>query len=303
MQLRIMTEPQQGASYDDLLRVARASEQLGFDGFFRSDHYQAIGGDGLPGPTDAWATLAGIARESTRIRLGTVVSPATFRLPGPLAITVATVDAMSGGRIELGFGVGWYETEHASYGIPFPGTRERFDRFAEQLAIVDGLWRTPSGETFDFDGRYFRLRDAPALPKPVQSPRPPIILGGGGKPRGAALAARYADEYNVAFRPLGDTGATYDRVRAVASERELVYSAAQTICAGVSDAELIRRAAKTGQDLSALRHRGLAGTPGEILDKIGRLAEIGTGRVYLQVLDLSDLDHLELVASEVLPYV
>jgi F420-dependent oxidoreductase-like protein len=304
MQLRIMTEPQQGASYDDLLRVATATEALGFDAFFRSDHYQRIGGgDGAPGPTDAWTTLAGLARETSRIRLGTMVTPATFRLPGPLAITAATVDAMSGGRVELGLGVGWYETEHASYGIPYADTRERFDRFAEQLAIIDGLWRTPAGETFSFDGAHYRLTDSPALPKPVQSPRPPIILGGAGKRRGAELAARFADEYNVAFRNLDETREVLDRVRAVATERPLVYSAAQTLCVGKDDAEVARRAAAIGRDVAELRAGGgLVGTPAEALDRIGRLAGIGVERVYLQVMDLSDLDHLDLVASDVLPH-
>jgi F420-dependent oxidoreductase-like protein len=305
MQLRIMTEPQEGASYDDLLRVATATEELGFDAFFRSDHYQRIAeGDGLPGSTDAWATLAGLARDTSRIRLGTMVTPTTFRLPGPLAITAATVDAMSGGRIELGLGAGWFEGEHASYGIPFHDTRERFDRFAEQLAIIDGLWRTPAGERFTFDGAYFQLVNSPALPKPVQSPRPPIILGGGGKRRGAELAARYADEYNVAFRGVDATRDTFARVRALATERPLVYSAAQTLCVGKDDAEVARRAAAIGQDAAALRDGGgLVGTPAEVLDKIGRLADIGAERIYLQVMDLTDAAHLELVASDVLPHV
>ncbi len=210
--LRIFTEPQQGATYDDLLAVARASERLGFDAFFRSDHYLSIGdgdgdGDGRPGPTDAWLTLAALARETSRIRLGTLVTPATFRLPGPLAISVAQVDQMSGGRVELGLGAGWFSAEHEAYGIPFPPVAERFDRFAEQVEVIDGLLRTPAGETFSFAGEHYQLTDSPALPKPVQSPRPPLILGGAGKARGAALAARYADEYNVAFRDLGDTGA------------------------------------------------------------------------------------------------
>jgi F420-dependent oxidoreductase-like protein len=304
MQLRIMTEPQQGATYDDLLRIARATEELGFDAFFRSDHYQAFGGDGLPGPTDAWTTLAGLARDTARIRLGTMVSPATFRLPGPLAITVATVDAMSAGRVELGMGAGWYEAEHASYGIPFPDAGERFDRFEEQLAIIDGLWRTPVGKGFDFDGRYYHLTDSPALPKPAQSPRPPIILGGAGKRRGAALAARYADEFNVPFRSPAETGETFDRVRAVATQRPMIYSAAQTLCVGADDAEVKRRAAAIGQDPDALRgYGGLVGTPAQVLDAIGGFAELGAERIYLQVLDLSDLAHLELVAAEILPHV
>src|SRR5664280_1958032 len=153
MLLRIFTEPQQGATYDALVVVAKATEDLGFDAFFRSDHYLRIGdGDGLPGPTDAWVTLAGIARETSRIRLGTLVTSATFRLPGPLAISVAEVDAMSGGRVELGLGAGWYEAEHTAYGIPFPPLGERFERLEEQLAVITGLWATPAGERFDFAG-------------------------------------------------------------------------------------------------------------------------------------------------------
>jgi alkanesulfonate monooxygenase len=147
MRLTIFTEPQQGARYADLLRVAKHTEATGFDGFFRSDHYRHMGDrDGLPGPTDAWITLAGLARETSRIRLGTLVNSATFRLPGPLAIGVAQVDEMSGGRVELGLGAGWYAEEHTAYGIPFPDVRTRFDVLEEQLAIITGLWRTPAGE-------------------------------------------------------------------------------------------------------------------------------------------------------------
>src|SRR5918997_757879 len=200
--LRIFTEPQQGATYDDLLAVARETEALGFDAFFRSDHYLTMNpGLGEPGPSDAWVTLAGLARETSRIRLGTLVTSATFRLPGPLAIAVAQVDAMSGGRVELGLGTGWFEQEHAAYGIPFPPLGERFDRLEEQLAIVTGLWETPPGERFSFDGPPSRLPASPALPKPVQSPRPPVIIGGWGKARTPALAARYANEVNRPVPP------------------------------------------------------------------------------------------------------
>jgi len=304
MQLRVFTEPQQGASYQHILAVARATEEFGYDAFFRSDHYLAMGSsDGLPGPSDAWTTLAGLARETSRIRLGTLVTPATFRLPGPLAITVAGVDEMSGGRVELGLGAGWYGAEHTAYGIEFPETGERFDRFAEQLAVIDGLWRTPAGETFSYDGKHYRLADAPALPKPVQQPRPPIVLGGAGKKRSAALAAAYADEYNVAFSSVADTGAVFDRVRPVVEEagRKLRYSAAQVICVAGSDAGLTARAAAIGRELPELRENGLAGSPAEVVDKLGRYAELGADRMYLQLLDLSDLDQLELIASEVMP--
>ena len=194
MQLRIFTEPQQGASYETLLRVARAAEELSFDAFFRSDHYLKIGDvSGLPGPTDAWATLAGLARETSRIRLGTLVSASTFRYPGALAITVAQVDHMSGGRVELGIGTGWYETEHAAYGIPFPSLAERFARYEEQLEVITGLWDVPDGGTFSFSGTYFTVADSPALPKPLQRPRPPLIIGGGGPRRTPRLAAKFAD--------------------------------------------------------------------------------------------------------------
>src|SRR5690242_19666714 len=181
MDLRIFTEPQQGADYATLLLVAQATERLGFDAFFRSDHYLAIGGSGLPGPTDAWITLAGLARETSRIRLGTLVSSATFRLPGVLAIQVAQVDQMSGGRIELGLGAGWFEAEHDAYAIPFPSNGERFDRLSEQLEIITGLWETPIGERYNFAGKHYSLTDSPALPKPVQQPIPVIVGGKGPK--------------------------------------------------------------------------------------------------------------------------
>src|ERR1700689_1825578 len=192
MRLRIFTEPQQGASYATLRRVATATEELGFDAFFRSDHFLKMGNvSGEPGPTDAWATLAALAVETKRIKLGTLVTAATFRLPGPLAITVAQVDEMSGGRVEFGLGAGWYDGEHAAYGIPFPPLKERFDRFEEQLAIITGLWSTPVGQTFSYDGGYYSLTDSPPLPKPVQQPKDPVILGGGGARRTPALAPRH----------------------------------------------------------------------------------------------------------------
>ncbi|MEU4234129.1 LLM class F420-dependent oxidoreductase [Nonomuraea sp. NPDC026600] len=304
MKLRIFTEPQQGATYDDLLAVAQATERLGFDAFFRSDHYLRIGaGDPGPGSTDAWLTLAALARETSRIRLGTLVSPATFRLPGPLAISVAQVDQMSGGRVELGIGTGWLDQEHTAYGIPFPPVSERFGRFEEQLEIIQGLWTAE--KSYSFEGSYYRLVDSPALPKPVQRPHPPIIIGGTGAKRTPRLVAAFADEYNVPFRTLSETGAAYDRVREATAEtgRTVILSAAQTVCVGRDQAELERRAAAIGQDLTTLREGGLAGTPAEVLDKIGRFGELGAERFYLQVMDLSDLEHLELIAAEVLPHV
>jgi F420-dependent oxidoreductase-like protein len=303
MQLRIFTEPQQGASYDTLLRVAKASEDLGFDAFFRSDHYLKMGNvTGLPGPTDAWITLAGLARDTSRIRLGTLMSPATFRFPGPLAISVAQVDQMSGGRVEFGFGAGWYDAEHAAYAIPFPGLRERFDRYAEQLAIITGLWETPEGDTFNFSGQHYSVTDSPALPKPGQRPRPPVLIGGVGQKRTPELAARYADEYNVPFSSLDDTAAAFGRVRdaSAAAGRDagsMTYSAAQVVCCGRTADELARRAAAIGREPDELRAHGLAGSPDEIAARIATFAAIGAARMYLQVLDLDDIEHLELLAG------
>ncbi len=308
MDLRIFTEPQQGASYDDLLAVARLAEELGFDAFFRSDHYQRMGGGSpRPGPTDAWVTLAGLARDTSTIRLGTLVTAATFRLPGPLAISVATVDAMSGGRVELGLGSGWFEEEHTSYGIPFGSVKERFDRYEEQLAIVTGLWTTPEGETFSFEGAEYQIADSPALPQPVQQPHPPIIIGGGGQKRTPRLAATYAAEFNMPFTDVDGTGAAFDRVRAACEARDrdpgsMVFSAAQVVCCGADEAEVERRAVAIGREPEELRRNGAAGTPDEVVAHLQRYEALGATRAYLQVLDLSDLDHLRILAAEVLPH-
>ena len=308
MDLRIFTEPQQGATYDQLLRMATATEELGFSAFFRSDHYLSMGGDGLPGPSDAWVTLAGLARETSRIRLGTLMTSATFRLPGPLAIQVAQVDQMSGGRVELGIGAGWFEREHTAYAIPFPGTGERFDRYEEQLAIVTGLWETPEGETFSFAGEHYTVTDSPALPKPAQSPRPPVIIGGSGKRRTPELTARYADEFNMPFASQEATREQFARVReaCAAVDRDpadLAWSNALTVCVGRDEAEVRRRAEAIGRDLEELRQNGITGTPAEAVQRIGEFAEVGSERIYLQALDVDDLDHLELIAAEVAPQV
>jgi F420-dependent oxidoreductase-like protein len=306
MELRIFTEPQQGADYETLLRVARKAEELGFGAFFRSDHYLKMGSvTGLPGPTDSWLTLAGLARETSTIRLGTMMTAATFRYPGPLAIEVAQVDQMSAGRVEFGIGAGWFAAEHAAYGIPFPELGERFTRYEEQLAIVTGLWETPEGQEFSFSGEYYTVTDSPGLPKPVQRPRPPVLIGGTGRRRTPRLVATYADEYNVPFHGVADTENAFERVREACAgrERPMTYSVAQVVCCGRTPAELERRAAAIGRELGELRTGGLAGTPAELADKIGKFAGIGTQRIYLQVLDLTDLEHLELLATEVVPQV
>ena len=309
MRLRIFTEPQQGASYATLRRVAKATEDLGFDAFFRSDPYLKMGdGSGEPGPSDAWATLAGLAVETSRIRLGTLVTSATFRYPGPLAVAVAGVDEMSGGRVEFGIGAGWYGDEHAAYGIPFPPTGERFDRLEEQLAIITGLWETPVGEKFSYEGTHYQVVDSPGLPKPVQRPRPPVIIGGHGPRRTPGLAAKYADEFNIGFSNVGEVAAQFGRVgeaceAAGRDPASLVYSAAQVVCCGNDEATLSRRAAAIGRDVAELRVNGLAGSSAELVDKIGTFAEVGAQTLYLQILDLDDLDHLADIAADVLPQV
>ncbi|HET6215074.1 MAG TPA: LLM class F420-dependent oxidoreductase [Micromonosporaceae bacterium] len=303
MRLAIFTEPQLGASYQDLLRVAQHAEDLGFEAFFRSDHFLTMGSrDGLPGPTDSWVTLGALAVQTSRIRLGTLVTSATFRLPGVLAISAAQVDQMSGGRVELGLGAGWYEAEHTAYGIPFPPMRERFDRLSEQLAIITGLWGTPPGERFTFRGGYYDLVDSPALPKPVQTPGPPIIVGGHGRRRTPELAARYADEFNVGFGTLEMTGEAFERVAAAcervgrdAGRAPLVLSIANTVACGRTESDARKRAEAIG------RTPPLFGTPAQVVDQLGQFGELGTTRVFLQIIDLTDLDHLDTIAAEVAP--
>jgi F420-dependent oxidoreductase-like protein len=306
MELRIFCEPQQGATYDELRDLALAAEAGGFGAFIRSDHYLKMGSvSGLPGPTDAWITLAGLARDTTTIRLGTLLTAATFRLPGPLAITVAEVDDMSGGRVELGLGAGWFEDEHTAYGIPFPPVVERFEKLEEQLAIITGLWAADPGSTFDFSGKHYQLSRSPALPKPVQSPHPPIIVGGHGKQRTPRLAAKFADEFNVPFAPLEDSKSQFLRVddacRAINRDPlSIIHSVALVVCCGRDDGEVARRAANIGRQVDELSANGLAGTPTQLLKKIATYREIGVSRIYLQVLDVKDLDHVGLIADEVL---
>ena len=308
MDLRIFTEPQQGATYDDLLRVAKTTEDAGYDAFFRSDHYLKMGDvSGQPGPTDAWITLAGLARETQRIRLGTLVSAATFRHPSVLAISVAGVDQMSGGRVELGIGAGWYDAEHTALGLELPPVKERFDRYSEQLEIITGLWETPEGETFSYDGEHFKLVDSPALPKPVQRPRPPVIIGGHGKKRTPELAARFANEFNLPFASPEIANAQFALVDAAARKigrdpAEIVRSVALVVAVGRDEGEVTKRATAIGRDVEGLKASGLAGTPAEVVDTIGQWREkTGVTRLYLQVLDLADLDHIEFIAAEVAP--
>lgn len=302
--LRVFVEPQQGGTYDDQLAVARAAEDLGFDGFFRSDHYLKMGGvSGLPGPTDAWLTLAGLARETSTIRLGTLLTSITFRHFGPLAISLAQVDQMSGGRLDVGIGAGWYEDEHTAYGIPFPPVGERFERLEDTLGALEAFWSTPEGETITLNGQRIDVVDSPGLPKPAQR-KPPVIVGGHGKRRTPALAARFADEFNVPFADVETVAGQYRRVDLACADRgrepsEIERSAALVLCCGRDESEIARRAGAIGREIDELRANGAAGSPAEVVDKIGQYSEIGARRIYLQMLDMSDLDHLELVASEV----
>ena len=306
MDLRIFTEPQQGATYAQLAAMARLAEDLGFDAFFRSDHFLVMGDhDGAPGPTDAWLTLAALARETSTIRLGTLVTSATFRSPGHLAIEVAQVDQMSRGRVELGLGAGWYEQEHTAYGWQFPPLGERFERLEEQLAIVTGLWRTPPGERFSYAGRHYRLADSPALPKPVQQPVP-IIVGGYGRTRTPRLAARYATEFNLPFPPLDHFTTAIGHVRAACETigrdpATMTWSVALVVCCGEHEADVARRAAAIGREAGELRENGAAGTPDEVAAKIRAFEAAGASRVYLQLLDLGDHDHIRLIGERVRP--
>ena len=306
MDLRIFTEPQQGATYDDLLRVARATEAAGFDAFFRSDHYlRWATATACPGPPTR-GHLGRARPRDQRIRLGTLVTAATFRHPGPLAISVAQVDQMSGGRVEFGLGA-------AGSRRSTPPTASRSRRrgalrpLEEQLEIITGLWKTPVGEMFSFSGDHYTVVDSPALPKPAQSPAPPVIIGGGGKKRTPALAARFADEFNLPFASPEAALAQFERVAAAAEAvgrdpKEILRLVALTVAIGRDDAEVARRAGAISRDLGELRESGLAGTAAQVVDRIGQWREkTGITRLYLQVLDLQDLDHLEFIASDVAP--
>ena len=314
MDLRIFTEPQQGASHADLLAVARATRDGGFSAFFRSDHVLAMGTAGLPGPTETFVNLGAIAAVVPDIRLGTLVTSATFRHPSMTALAAATVDDISGGRFELGLGTGWFEAEHHAYGLDFGASfGDRFDRLTEQLEIITGLWSTPVGETFGHAGPHYTISDSPGLPKPQQRdaqgrPHLPIIVGGKGPRRTPALAARFADEFNVGFAELDVVTAQYERVHraceAVGRDpASLTYSTAQVLCVGVDEAEQQRRTAGLGDFAAMAAGSACAGTVDQVVDTLGTWATAGVQRVYLQVIDLPDLDHIALVAQQILPAV
>jgi F420-dependent oxidoreductase-like protein len=305
MKLRVLLEAHHGATYAQTLALARATEEAGFEGFFRSDHYLGVeAGNPRFEPTDSWTTLAGLARDTERVRLGTLVTAATFRLPGVLAVTTATVDAMSGGRVELGLGAAWYAQEHARFGIPFPPIGERFDRLEEQLAIVTGLWTTPAGEPFSFAGKHYQLQEARNFPRPVQSPRPPIIVGGGGPRRTPALAARFADEFNGGF---GDGVAErFARFRRICEETgrdpaTVRLSAVLPVFCGADEAEAARRSATMAGH--PLQRAAACGRPDAVVARIEDLAEAGARTVYFHIFDAEDVEHIRLLGAEVLPRV
>jgi F420-dependent oxidoreductase-like protein len=306
MEYCLFTEPQQGASYADQLAFAQTGERLGFTGFFRSDHYLRMGaGDPLPGPTDAWTTLAGLARETTSIRLGTLVSSVTYRVPGILAIQIAQVDEMSNGRVELGLGTGWFEAEHRAYGIPFPA--KRFDLLEEQLELITGLWATPEGETYSFEGTHYQLADAPPLPRPVQNPIP-VIVGGSGPRRTPALAARFATEFNIGFESEPVIAEKFRGVREACESvgrdpQTLKFSVALPTLAAASASELQTRAANIGTTVDDFRGDvNICGDADEIIEKVHRLVDLGAQRVYFQLMDLRDVDQVEYLGTEVLPH-
>ncbi|MDG2428477.1 MAG: LLM class F420-dependent oxidoreductase [Acidimicrobiales bacterium] len=303
MDYRIFVEPQQGTTYERLLALARHAEQLGFNGFFTSDHYLSMGdSNGLPGPTDAWTTLAGLARDTQSIRLGTLVTPVTFRHIGPLAVSVSQIDHMSGGRVEIGLGAGWYEAEHQAQGLSFPPIGERFDLLEDALEVITGMWNTPIGETFDYLGRVLNIKGSPALPKPNQKPGPPIIMGGAGVRRTPQLTARFATEFNVPFSPPDRWAELSNIVREACgvigrNPDDLIYSCAQVACCGEDEVEMERRSTAIGRQSDELRQNGFAGSPEEIQKRAAEYENRGCNRIYLQILDDQDLDHLDSLAA------
>jgi F420-dependent oxidoreductase-like protein len=313
MRFALMSEPQQGLSYDEILALARTAEEAGLEAYFRSDHYASFPGEsGLP-TTDAWATLAGLARETSRIGLGTLVSPVTFRIPGNLAKVVQTVDQMSGGRVEVGLGAGWNDAEHAQLGIPFPPLAERYEMLEEQLAILHGLWTEPDG--WSFEGRHWQVRDAKRHGA-VRSGRdgerrhPHLVIGGEGKERMARLVAEYADEINIVSASPEKVEAAYGRVREACRRigrdpDEIVYSAMTGVLVAETESELrdrvrdVMSAVASGGDpeqwLAARRERWIMGVGEAAWERVRALEGAGVRRIMLQDFIPRDLDHVRVM--------
>jgi F420-dependent oxidoreductase-like protein len=310
MRFALMTEPQQGLAYDEILALARSAEAAGLEAFFRSDHYTSFPGPAGEPTTDAWTTLAGIARETTSIRIGTLVSPVTFRIPGSLAKLVATVDEMSSGRVELGMGAGWNEQEHQELGIPYPPLGERYERLEEALAIVHGLWTEPDG--WSFEGRHWQVRDARFRPRPTFSGarHPHLILGGDGGPRLSRLVATYADEFNRQSASPERVREAYDNVRRACQKLgrdpdQVVYSAMVGVLVADTERELsdrvraiVEATGGSGGDATAWlaerRTRWILGTPDEAWERIRALEAAGVQRIMLQDFLPRDLDMVAL---------
>jgi F420-dependent oxidoreductase-like protein len=297
-------EPRHGAAYTQILTLAKATDEAGFDAFFRSDHLFGVDPtDPEYRPTDCWTTLAGLARDTSRIRLGTLVTAATFRQPGLLAAIVATVDEMSGGRIELGLGTGWYQREHEAFGIRFPSTGERFDRLAEQLEIITGLWLTEPGAAkgFSFAGKHYTVEENRTPPRPTQRPHPPIIVGGTGPKRTPAIAARFATEFNGALSDdLRATFARFDRAceQIGRDPTQAGHSGVIPVACGTTQAEVDRRAAVMGSEL--IRRHAAIGSPELVADRVDQMRKAGADTIYFHIYDIEDLDHIALLGAEVL---
>lgn len=312
MRFRIFTEPQEGATYDDQLAVARLAEELGFDAYFRSDHYISFTfGDGMPGPTDAWTTLAGLARDTSTLRLGTLVSPVTFRHPSELAKLVTAADHVSGGRVEVGIGAGWHDREHAAYGFPFPPLGQRMQMLEEQLEIVHGHW---APGPFSFSGRHYALEALDAQPKPVAG-RPHVLMGGDAGPRAARLAARWADEYNTVYPSLDEVRERRERIAAAceaAGREPILFSVMTGVLVAADEATLRVRARAlaeeqgTDPDPARLREEQpawIVGTAEQAVEQLAALREAGAARVMLQHLAHRDLDMIAFIGDELAPRV
>jgi len=308
MRFAVMIEGQEDVGWDDWVAIARACEQLGFEALFRSDHYGSVEGVATRGSLDAWATLSALAAVTSTLRLGTLVSPATFRHPSVLAKSAVTADHISGGRVEVGIGTGWNEAEHRAYGFRFPSMRERMDRLAEQLEIVTRSWQDGA---YSFAGEHWSVEELDALPKPVQSPLP-LLMGGAAKARGAALAARYADEYNVVHAAPEEAAAARERLAAACRDAgrdpaTLRFSLMHALLIGADEADLRSRADRLADwspapvSLEELRGEWIAGTPDQVIARLREYEAVGVERVMLQHLLHRDEAALELFASEVMP--
>jgi F420-dependent oxidoreductase-like protein len=304
MRARVLLEPHHGATYAQMLALARAAEETGFDAFFRGDHYLGIDADDTGfRPTDSWTTLTGLGAQTERIRLGTLMTASTFRRPGPLAVAVATADEISGGRIEFGIGAAWYEREHNYFGVPFPPLGERFDRLEEQLEIITGLWATRAGERFSFQGKHYRLTDCASLPRPAQ-PSPPVIIGGNGPRRTPALAARFAAEFNSGLT--SDVSPVFARVRQACTDAgrdpaTLRYSAVLPVCCGSTQEEAQRRLETLGAPGARLLALGVVGLPGDVAARVAEFARAGADTIYFHIYDPADTDHIRLLGESVIP--